>query len=143
MNLIPLSRLAGACKDQLAIVTREWPNGIPVTQASMDRAVALKLDIDWAAKTLLTATALVEYERVMAPAMVEYKRVMAPAMVEYERVTDTAMVEYERVRATALAEYERVKATARAKYERVTDTYQRAKVTILLQLLLTTPSAVR
>ena len=99
MNLIPLSRLAGACKDQLAIVTREWPNGIPVTQASLDRAVALKLDIDWAAKTLLTATALVEYERVKAPAW--------------------------------------------AKYERVTDTYQRAKVTILLQLLLTTPSAVR
>ena len=132
MNLIPLSRLAGACKDQLAIVTREWPNGIPVTQASMDRAVALKLDIDWAAKTLLTATALVEYERVKAP-----------ALAEYERVKATAMVEYERVMATALAEYERVKATALAEYERVTDTYQRAKVTILLQLLLTTPSAVR
>ena len=136
MNLIPLSRLAGACKDQLAIVTREWPNGIPVTQASMDRAVALKLDIDWAAKTLLTATALVEYERVKAPALAEYERVKATAMVEYERVMATALAEYERVMATAMVEYERVMATALAEYERV-------KATILLQLLLTTPSAVR
>ena len=136
MNLIPLSRLAGACKDQLAIVTREWPNGIPVTQASMDRAVALKLDIDWAAKTLLTATALVEYERVKAPALAEYERVKATARAEYERVRATALAEYERVRATAMVEYERVMATALAEYERV-------KATILLQLLLTTPSAVR
>ena len=91
MNLIPLSRLAGACKDQLAIVTREWPNGIPVTQASLDRAVALKLDIDWAAKTLLTATALVEYERVKAPALAEYERVKATILLQLLLTTPSAV----------------------------------------------------
>lgn len=100
MDVIPLSKLRRACKAQREIVCREWPDGIPVTEDSALRAVARRLDIDWAASELLTASALAEYERAMAPALAEYERVAAPA--EYERVAAPALAEYDRVRALCL-----------------------------------------
>lgn len=54
MNVIPLSSLNGACARQLDIVWREWPDGIPVTRHAAQRAVELGLELDWAARRLLT-----------------------------------------------------------------------------------------
>jgi len=45
-------RRKGACLDQVAIFAAEWPEGIDVTVANMERAVALKLDMSWFGKLL-------------------------------------------------------------------------------------------
>ena len=102
MKRIPLSLLSGACAEQLSLVQREWPGGIPVTEAAASRAVALGLDLGWLANKLLPAPALAEYERARAPARAECERVTAPALAEYERVTSPARAEYERATTAAL-----------------------------------------
>ena len=111
-----------ACSDQVAVFTREWPDGVEITLPILERAVALKLDLDWFAHWFLSAPARAEYDRVSATAWVEYERVRATAWVEYDRVTAPARAERDRVMATALAEYERVMATALAEYDRVSAT---------------------
>ena len=80
-----------ACSDQVAVFTREWPDGVEITLPILERAVALKLDLDWFASRCLTAPALAEYERVRASAWAEYERVRASAWAEYERVMASAL----------------------------------------------------
>lgn len=131
--VLPLSRLSGACADQMEIIRREWPNGIPLTHAAADRAVALEFDFDWAAYKLLQPPAWAEYRRVKASAWARYECVTAPAL-------DAALAEYERVLALkTLAEYELVIAPVRAEYKRVTTPawteYQQVKAHCLVELL--------
>lgn len=59
-------RRLGACSDQVATVEREWPNGAPVTVATVRKAYRLGLDVDWLANKVLPALALAEYQRVTA-----------------------------------------------------------------------------
>ncbi len=101
-SIIPLSDLDGACQDQLAIVQKEWPNGIPLTEKTAIRIAELNLDICWAAERLLSWKAFEKYERVRASAWAECKRVRAPAWAEYGRVTALAWTECERVKASTL-----------------------------------------
>ena len=84
------------------IIRAEWPDGIPLVEATIDRVVELNLNLDWAAKHLLMAPALAEYKRITAPALAEYKRITAPALAEYERITAPALAEYKRIMAQTL-----------------------------------------
>jgi hypothetical protein len=118
MNL-PLSRLKGACWEQMALVQAEWPEGIPLTKKAAVRAAELGLDFDWAARTLLPAPAWAEYEKVVAAALAEYEKVVAAAWAEYEKVVAPALAEYEKVVAAAWAEYKKVQAAAWAEYKKV------------------------
>lgn len=59
-------RTADACESQVAVFEAEWQDGMPVEDSSVDRIVALDLDVDWAANHLLTAPAWAEYKRVRA-----------------------------------------------------------------------------
>jgi hypothetical protein len=110
-----------ACSD-LDAFCAEWSDGCEVTEETVARAVALGLDIDWAAQTLLCAPAREEYERIRDLAWEEYERVTVPAWKEYDRIIARAWKEYERVRGPAREEYERIRVPAWEEYERVTAT---------------------
>ena len=47
---------------QIATFRQEWPDGCEVTAEIVARAVQLDLDLDWAARHLLTAAALKTYK---------------------------------------------------------------------------------
>jgi len=65
---------------------------IEVTRAGC-AAVADRFDWEWAAKHLLTA-----------PALADYERIAAPAWADYERIRDTALADYERIAAWAFCD---------------------------------------
>ena len=118
---------AGACDEQIRTFRERFGNWVRVTPERC-AAYATVFHWAWAARNLLSAPALAEYERVRAPAWAEYERVTAAARAkhqrvtaraEYQRVTAPAGAEYQRVTAAARAEYARVKAAARAEYARV------------------------
>ena len=119
VKTLPLVALRKACKEQRAIAQKEWPDGIPLTEATAAKVVELDLDMDWIAANILTDGARAEYKRVSGAALAEYRRVSGAAHAEYQRVSGPAYAEYERVRGPALAEYERVSGAAYAEYERV------------------------
>ena len=107
-----------ACASQVKLFREMFGRSVNITQKACI-CVADKFDFAWAARKLLPAPALAEYERVRVQAWAEYARVTAPAWAEYERVTAPAWAEYERVRAPAWAECARVRVPAWAEYERV------------------------
>ena len=79
-----------ACKDQVAIVKREWGDTIPLTRENLRRAVELQLDLDWLVANLeLTTKAL----RVYNEATAEARRVYYEARAEARRVYCEATVE--------------------------------------------------
>ena len=53
MKTIDLTLFKGACHNQLAVVKREWPGGVPISRSSIDRARNLELDIGWLVSHLL------------------------------------------------------------------------------------------
>ena len=63
-----------ACDEQVEIVEREWPGGIPVTVPSIRKALRLGLDVGWFAERVLPAPALAEYDKITAPAWAELLR---------------------------------------------------------------------
>src|SRR5487761_2539672 len=79
---------ADACDNQAAIFAAEWPDGCEVTPEVAQRAVALGLDLNWAAEHLLPKTALAAYEAARAPAWAAYEAVAAPAFVEACGIAD-------------------------------------------------------
>src|SRR5487761_2650295 len=76
---------ACACDNQAAIFAAEWPDGCEVTPEVAQRAVALGLDLNWAAEHLLPKTALAAYEAARATA---WEAVAAPAFVEACGIAD-------------------------------------------------------
>jgi hypothetical protein len=106
-----------ACREQVALFEKLFPNGVEVTEA-ICVAHADKFNFHWAAENLLSAPALAEYERIEAPAWAEYMRSLAAAWDEYGRSLAAAWDEYGRSRAAAWAEYGRSRAAALAEYER-------------------------
>jgi len=99
----------GACDEQIRTFRERFGNWVRVTPERC-AAYATVFHWAWAARNLLSAPALAEYERVRAPAWAEYERVTAAARAEYERVMAPAGAEYERVTTAAWAEYERARA---------------------------------
>src|SRR5487761_2419652 len=84
---------ADACDNQAAIFAAEWPDGCEVTPEVAQRAVALGLDLNWAAEHLLPKTALAAYEAARATAWATYQAARAPALAAYEAVAAPAFVE--------------------------------------------------
>jgi len=64
-------RCALACGDQLNVFEAEWPNGCTVDETVIHRAVALKLEIDFAARKFLPAPARKTYEEARALALIK------------------------------------------------------------------------
>ena len=113
MRITPkMLRDRSACVAQVEVFEREWPDGCVVTTETAQRAVALGLDIDWAARNLLSAPALAEYNKITAPAWAEYDKIRAPALAEYNKIKAPALAEYEKIRDAAWAEYEKITASA-------------------------------
>src|SRR6266850_944248 len=110
-KLIPLSALQGACFTQLAIVTKLWPNGIPITMDIVPQVIRLGLDLDWAAHKLLTAPALNAYNKAIATALDAYKKAIATALDAYKKAIATALDAYDKARATAADAYKKAIAT--------------------------------
>ena len=88
-----------ACEDQVLLFALYFGRAAEVTQENCQAAAALGLNMGWAARNLLSGTALAEYERAEA----ECERATAPAWAEYERTTAAALAEYEKATAKARA----------------------------------------
>src|SRR5487761_2795266 len=109
---------ADACDNQAAIFAAEWPDGCEVTPEVAQRAVALGLDLNWAAEHLLPKTALAAYEAARATAWATYLAAPAPALAAYDAARRaTAWAAYQAARAPAGAAFEAAWATARAAYK--------------------------
>ena len=71
-----------ACKEQVALFERLFPNGAAFrSEKAAVRAaekVADRFDWTWAARHLLTPSMFVEYEKARAPLWVEHEKVTAP-----------------------------------------------------------------
>ena len=100
--ILPLKVLRAACAAQRSIVRREWPQGVPLTPLTAQRAVELGLDLEWIADHLLDDPAWADFKRVSAKAKADYDRATAPAWENYTRVSAKAKADYERVAAPAL-----------------------------------------
>jgi len=61
---------AEACREQVRVFAGEWPDGCEITIENMKKALALRLDLDWAAENLLCEPARAAYEEARAPAFV-------------------------------------------------------------------------
>jgi hypothetical protein len=96
-----LLRQHDACDDQVATFEREWPDGCVPTLAICHRALALGLDLDWAARKLLPATAAKAYDQATATAWNAYAEAMAPARKAYNEAIAPAAKAYEEARAPA------------------------------------------
>jgi hypothetical protein len=121
-------RRLGACADQVAKFERLFGERVAVTEALCVRH-AEDFEWNWAARNLLPAPALAEYERdraairarydrVCATALVEYQRAVAPAWEAHDRACATAKAEYDCACAMALERKRRVIAPAKARYRR-------------------------
>src|SRR5487761_2641494 len=120
---------ADACDNQAAIFAAEWPDGCEVTPEVAQRAVALGLDLNWAAEHLLPKTALAAYEAARATAWAAYEAARratawatyqaarAPAGAAFDAAEATALAACEAAMAPAWAAYEAAWATARAAYK--------------------------
>ncbi len=160
--VIPLSAFNGACQKQLAIVQREWPDGVPLIQAAAERAAELHLNIDWAARRLLSDAAYEEYRKALVHTNKEYRKEAAPALEEYRKAVDHAYEAYlkaedraykaylksvERayeayckITAPALKEYLKAEAHASEEYRKATapayKAYLKTRALALLEILL-------
>ena len=104
----------GACREQRERFATLFPKGVEVTETLCIEHAA-EFNWDWAARSLLTGPALVEFERVKASAWAEYDRTTVSALAEYDRVVAPVWAEYVRARASAWAEYQRTRAATFAK----------------------------
>ncbi len=75
----------GACKEQIEIFAREWPEGVEVTEEACLRAAELGLHLEWAASELLTPKLYAEYERRRDLLYDEYERQYKPLRANYCR----------------------------------------------------------
>lgn len=82
-----------ACEEMVKIFEREWPDGAEVTRGNAARAaVALGLDISWAAINLLTAPACKVYCEAVATAWKVYQEAEAAARKVYQEAVAAAFV---------------------------------------------------
>lgn len=92
--LLPLSRLreADACAEQYAICAREWPDGIPLTDETAARIVVLRLDVEWAPRSLLSPPSRAAYQAAVAPSRAAYEAAEAPSWDAYQAAVATALI---------------------------------------------------
>ncbi len=109
---VDMLREAGACESAVETFEREWPHGGTITLRNCRRAVVLGLDLDWAAKQLLSANQWATFEAAIAPAWVAYEAAIARAEAAYEAAKARAEAACEAAKARAEAAYEAAKARA-------------------------------
>ena len=86
-------RAMGACEDQVAIVEREWPRGVPITVPSLRKAFRLGLCVDWFASEVIQANSWTAYDAESYSAWRIYYEVGTPdAWATYHAVKATALV---------------------------------------------------
>jgi hypothetical protein len=103
-----------ACREQVALFEKLFPNGVEVTEA-ICVAHADKFNFHWAAENLLSASAWAEYKRVKDSVQAEYQRNLDAAWAEYQRIVAPTGAEYERAVAASWPEYRRNIAVAFAR----------------------------
>src|SRR5487761_1927091 len=108
---------ANACSYHADIFTTNWPDGCEVNVENAQRAVALGLDLDWAAAHLLPKTARAAFEARMAPARATYDAARAAARSAYEAATATTWAAYNAAIAPARADFDAAEAAALADYD--------------------------
>ena len=101
-----------ACAEHVIVFAREWPDGCEVSTETVARAIALGMDIGWAAAHLLPSPAWRAYDEARATALRAYEEATAPALRAYEEARATALRAYEEATAPALRAYEEARATA-------------------------------
>ena len=75
---------SGACASQVAKFSELWPAGCVVTLATARKAAAAGLDLDWAARNLLSDSARDAYSAAMADAARAYSAAIADAARAYK-----------------------------------------------------------
>jgi hypothetical protein len=85
-------RKAGACSEQRAIFTAEWPAGCEVTDATLVRAQVMGLDLKWAAHALLSGPAWEAYDAAVRPAWEAYDAAVRPAREAYDAAVRSAIL---------------------------------------------------
>lgn len=101
----------GASCSQLTVFNGEWPDGVDVTKASCLRAVDLRLDVDWAARHLLSGPALAKYKRAIDAAWGSCQWPTTPAGCPLD-VKITWGTEYAQAYAAEMSAYRRACALA-------------------------------
>jgi len=95
----------GACEDQVCLFAMYFGPSAGVTLDNCLAAVALGLDLDWAASHLLPAPAWERYDAERAQAWERYEAERAQARERYEAETAQARERYEAERAQAWERY--------------------------------------
>ena len=109
----------GACISQLdTYIATFGDDPLAITPALIIRAAEVGLDIDWAARRLLTPPAWAEYDRATRPARDEFDRAVNAAWEEHDRATRAARDEFYSVVAPAAREDHKRELAASAEYRR-------------------------
>jgi hypothetical protein len=82
-------RELGACAEQVEIVEREWPNGVPITVPTIRKAYRLGLDVEWFTRRVLSPDTWAEWEKVTDRAWAEYDKVTTQTLVPLLRAALT------------------------------------------------------
>jgi hypothetical protein len=111
MITVELLRAKGACRGQVDLFAKLFPQGAPMTVAAAV-AVADRFDWNWAAQNLLSATASKAYYEATATASKAYNEARATASKTYYEAMATASKTYYEAMATASKAYYEARATA-------------------------------
>ena len=84
-------RKHGACKYQVKIFCKEWPNGAVVNEKNALRAVELELDVGWLATNLLSGAAWVSYRKARDAAWAKHRKAEVAAWAKRRAAGDAAM----------------------------------------------------
>ena len=119
MKTITLDMLyaLNACEDQRDLFAATCGQEAVVTSNACVEVAPL-FNWGWAARHLLPAPLLAEYERQVAPLLAEYDRQRAPLWAEYERQVTPLWAEFDRQEAPLWAEFDRQVAPLLAEYDR-------------------------
>ena len=102
----------GACANQLAVFEGEWPDGVVPSLEACARAAALRLDLNWFVKNMLSPSAEAAYDAAVAPAEAAYSAAVAPACAVYVAACDSAWAAYNAACDSARAAYSAAMAPA-------------------------------
>jgi len=119
----------GACKDQIDLIFKHWPEGGKITLARCKKAALLGVDFRWAARNLLPADADKAYSEATAAANKAFGEATADAYKAFSEATAaankafgeaTAAANKAYCEATAAANKAYCEATAAAFFEQLT-----------------------
>lgn len=108
----------GGCGNQVEIFAKEWPAGMEVTAENCLRLADLHLNVDWAARNLLTATAFKAYEKARDQVREAYQKAITPTWEAREKVKAQALEAYEKTIVPAWEAYEKAIGPAWEVYEK-------------------------